>query len=335
MWHLFEGNTANELWGDVFEALRRDDGARVQPSRVGGTREILHAALTLRNPRERWVSSRRPAMNPAFALAEVFWILSGRRDAKFLSYFNRSLARHAGTATCLNGAYGYRLRHRFRIDQLCRACDVLRANPNSRQVVLQIWHPADDLPHKDGQPQDADIPCNTQSILKVREGKLEWLQIIRSNDAFLGLPHNLVQFTMLQEVLSGWLGIEPGQYHQVSDSLHVYESDLVSLRQHPSEVSSNSDVFALPQNESAAVISVVVKSIEQIIDEQQSAEDIFRLADTTSLPDAYRNALRIMIAEGARRRKDPAIANAVMSLCTSPMFCQMWTDWCGRLQVPK
>jgi len=191
------------------------------------------------------------------------------------------------------------------------------------------------LPHKDGQPRDSDIPCNTQSILKVREGRLEWVQIMRSNDIFLGLPHNLVQFTMLQEVLAGWLRIEPGHYHHVSDSLHVYERDLVSLHQQPSEVSSDRDVFALPRDESAAVISTVVKSIEQIIDEHQTAADISRLADMTPLPDAYRNALRVMIAEGARRRKDPAIANAVISLCTSAMFCQMWSDWCDRLKARK
>jgi thymidylate synthase len=335
MWHLFEADTANELWRGVVETLRRDGDAHVQPSRAGSTREILHAALTLRNPRERWVSGRRPAMNPAFALAEIFWILSGRRDAKFLSYFNRSLSQHAGTAMCLHGAYGYRLRRHFHVDQLDHAYETLRANSSSRQVVLQIWDPAADLPHKDGQPRDTDIPCNTQSILKVRDGKLEWLQIMRSNDVFLGLPHNLVQFTMLQEVLAGWLQIELGHYHHVSDSLHVYDRDLVSLSQQKSAESSNGDIFALPRHESDAVITNVVKSIEEIIDERHTAAEISRLADVTSLPDAYRNALRVMIAEGARRRKEPTIADAVMAPCTSAIFCQMWNAWGDRLKAPK
>ncbi len=48
---------------------------------------------------------------------------------------------------------------------------------------------------------------------------------MRSNDHFRGLPHNLIQFTTVQEVLAGWLGISLGSYHHYSDSLHVYESD--------------------------------------------------------------------------------------------------------------
>lgn len=332
MWRVFEADTANDLWGSVVEALRRDDGVMVQPSRAGGTREILHAALTLRNPRERWVTARRPAMNPAFALAEVFWILGGRRDAKFLNYFNRALAKHAGSAVCLHGAYGYRLRRHFRVDQLDHAYSTLKANPNSRQVVLQIWDASADLPHTDGQPRDADIPCNTESILKLRNGRLEWLQIMRSNDVFLGLPHNLVQFTMLHEVLAGWLRVESGHYHHVSDSLHVYDHDLAALQLQPARLSSAGDDFALPREQSAVAIAVMVQAIEQIIDERHSVAKIFRLVEAESLPDAYRNALRVLVAEGARRRKETAAAEAIMSACTSATFSQMWMDWCDRLK---
>lgn len=335
MWHVFEADTANELWGNVVDALHGGQEARVQPSRAGGTREILHAALTLRNPRERWVSGRRPAMNPAFAIAEVFWILAGRRDAQFLTYFNRALSQHAGTASCLHGAYGYRLRHHFDVDQLDRAFEALRANPTSRQVVLQIWDPATDLPHADGRPRDSDIPCNTQSILKVRDGKLEWLQIMRSNDVFLGLPHNLVQFTMLQEVLAGWLQLDLGHYHHVSDSLHVYDRDLDVLQKQPTRVSSKDDIFSLPKEESTAVIAAVVKSVEQIIDENCISAEISHLAETSSLPKAYSNALRVMIAEGARRRRDTALADEVMAACTSEVFRQMWIEWCTRLDAKK
>jgi thymidylate synthase len=140
---------------------------------------------------------------------------------------------------------------------------------------------------------------------------------------------------MLQEVLAGWLQIKPGHYHHVSDSLHVYDRDLVSLSQQTSVVSADSDVFALPRKESDAAIASVVKAIEEIINEHRTAAEISRLADATSLPETYRNALRVMIAEGARRRKDTATADTVMAACTSVVFCQMWSDWCDRLKAPK
>lgn len=63
-------------------------------------------------------------------------------------------------------------------------------------------------------------------MFNIRDGRLDWTQIIRSNDIFLGLPHNLVQFTTLHEVMAGWLGVQMGSYNQLSNSLHLYEKDL-------------------------------------------------------------------------------------------------------------
>jgi thymidylate synthase len=334
MWTLFEADTANALWTKIIGALRQDQGVHCQPGRGGQTREILHSALTLRNPRERWITVRRPAMNPAFALAEVFWILGGRRDAQFLSYFNHSLARHAGNEPCLHGAYGYRLRHHFQVDQFLRAYETLSTVPTSRQVVLQIWDPEIDLPLADGQPRNPDIPCNTQSIVKVRDGRLEWLQIMRSNDVFLGLPHNLVQFTMLQEVLAGWLGLDLGAYHHVSDSLHVYERDAAAIHTTAANQVPQSDVFALSKEQSLKTLRTVIECIEQVIDERRSSTEIAALITSVELPEAYRNALCVLVAEGLRRRKDVFKADEVMSWCTSPTFRQMWVNWSDRLKSP-
>ena len=331
MWHLLEADSANELWIRAVEALRGDSGIHIQPSRAGDTREILHAALTLRNPRNRWVTMRRPAMNPAFALAEVFWILGGRRDAKFLTYFNRSLHQHSGNAACLHGAYGYRLRHHFKFDQLERAFEALRNNPNSRQVVLQIWDAKADLPLADGVPRDSDIPCNTQAILKVRDGKLEWLQVMRSNDIFLGLPHNLVQFTFLQEVLAGWLQIDVGQYHHVSDSLHLYERDQVSIEPATAQLDSATDNFSLPKSDSDAAIAGIVSAVEFMIDEDNTAGQVAELIPKAMLPVAYRNLLCVLVAEALRRRQAFKEADAAIGHCSNPTFSHMWVNWSERL----
>lgn len=68
------------------------------------------------------------------------------------------------------------------IDQLERAYHALIGKPHTRQVVLQIWEPKVDLPRLSGDESAADVPCNIVSMLKVRNGKLEWTQILRSND---------------------------------------------------------------------------------------------------------------------------------------------------------
>ena len=74
----FHGQTADIVWQEAAEAFRRSIGVRDQDSRGGSTKEILHAAMSISDPRQRWVVSRRPPLNIAFALAEVVWIMAGR-----------------------------------------------------------------------------------------------------------------------------------------------------------------------------------------------------------------------------------------------------------------
>lgn len=332
MWRVFEADSGNQLLADITGALSTGAVGDIRCSRAGDTREILHAALTLRNPRARWATTRRPALNIAFALAEVVWILSGRSDARFLTYFNRSLSRFTGDGIVLHGAYGGRLRRHFGMDQLQQAYDALRTNPESRQIVLQIWDAGVDLPGSDGRPRNPDIPCNTQSILKVRNGRLEWLQIMRSNDVFLGLPYNLVQFTFLQEVMAGWLGIEPGHYHHISDSLHLYERDASKIKQNSDAQTLPYERFSLPKLGSDRAIAALAAAVDQIIDEKCPTETVAALPERSDLPSPYINMLRVLTAEGLRRRGRSECGDKIMDSCDSPTFCLMWANWLDRVK---
>lgn len=225
MIHVFDGNTADEVWVNSAKQMFSQDMNTSQPSRGGKTQEILHAAYCIRDPRQRWVISRQPALNPAFAIAEVIWILCGRNDSLFLNFWNNKLPNYSGHVEYYHGAYGYRLRQLYGIDQLDRAYRALLNNSDGRQVVLQIWHPLLDFPKNDGAPVSTDVPCNIVALLKVRKNKLEWTQILRSNDLIRGVPYNFIQFTSIQEVLAGWLGVDVGSYNHFSDSLHIYDSD--------------------------------------------------------------------------------------------------------------
>ena len=136
---LFQGATADHVWQQVAQAFRQSEGVATQNGRGGPTREILHAAISIEDPRQRWAVSRLPALNPALALAEVVWIMTGRRDRAFLEFWSKEYRKYAGDGPELHGAYGHRIRRHLSIDQLNRAFQVLSSNPDSRQVVLQIW----------------------------------------------------------------------------------------------------------------------------------------------------------------------------------------------------
>ena len=48
---------------------------------------------------------------------------------------------------------------------------------------------------------------------------------MRSNDAFLGLPHDVFSFTMLQEIVARTLSVELGTYKHSIGSLHLYDKN--------------------------------------------------------------------------------------------------------------
>lgn len=247
-----QANTCDDAWQQAAKLVR--DNGLAQESRTfrsnvtTDTLELLHASMTIENPRDRLVFSR--PINPAFAIAEVIWILAGSNDLQFVRFWNETMKNFSDNGKTLHGAYGYRLgtngegqfdvlsvpdnayfmSSHLQMNQLMCAYDALKYTPHSRQVVLQVWDSRTDLPVNQGLPRSKDVPCNVVGHLLVRDGKLHWLQFMRSNDLMWGTPYNFIQWTSLQEIMAGWLGLEVGQYTHVVSSLHVYENHWEELR---------------------------------------------------------------------------------------------------------
>ena len=334
MIHLFEGNTADDIWRQAADGLMQGDETSLHASRLGPMREHLHCCLHLLTPCQRWILSRRPAMNPAFAIAELVWILQGRNDAAFLNYWNPALPNFAGHGDTYHGAYGYRLRQHLGLDQLERAYQILSANPDSRQVVLQIWDSQVDLPHSDGATRNADIPCNIVAIPKIRAGKLEWLQVMRSNDLFLGTPHNFVQFTSLQEIMAGWLGVEVGSFVLMTDSLHLYDRDVEKLTiEEPRLIVENNDFLNLKKDEFDRVLALVGEAMDELRSAPLSPERFIQLIKRSDLPTGWHNLLRIVAADSARRRNWLDEMKLASDSNTNPMLNAVWRGWGKRCEL--
>jgi len=71
-----------------------------------------------------------------------------------------------------------------------------------------------------------DVPCTCTLQVMVREEKLHMLVHMRSNDAFIGLPHDIFCFTMLQEIISRSVSRELGAYKHMVGSLHLYDQNI-------------------------------------------------------------------------------------------------------------
>jgi thymidylate synthase len=292
--------------------------------------------IHVRDARQRWVLSRAPGLSVAFAIVEVIGILNGRQDSEYLNFFNPRLPRFAGSGPRYDGAYGYRLRATFGFDQLVQAANALKSNPDGRQVVLQIWDAKRDFPSHSGTPASEDIPCNVCSMLKLREGKLEWSQIMRSNDVFKGLPYNFVQFTSLQEVLAGWIGVEPGTYTHFSDSLHVYEQDMdLAFNSSRVPVARSIESLALPIGPSEPIWREMNRRLNLLVRDEVAASEYTKISRLDDAPQAFTNLMAVVVADAARRRGNLDAVGEAISLCDNPVLRQLWQRWAERKDLPS
>jgi len=220
----------NKLFVRAFENICRGYEITVKGEK---TFEIQPMVSVLEEPQKRVLTIPYRRLNPFFLLAETLWLLAGEKRAEFITFFNPRLNdfldhdiyrfSDGSTGKQFHGAYGARIfRHRGVFDQMEQCVRRLKADPNSRQAVITIWDPGKD----NTKIKTKDTPCNIAISFKIRGGKLNMSVFNRSNDFIWGYcSTNVVQFSVLQEVLAGYLGVEIGKYVQYSDSMHVYASN--------------------------------------------------------------------------------------------------------------
>src|SRR5580704_9691399 len=209
----------------------------IHPSR-GPAKELTGVLLQLTNPRSRL--SRTEKKGKVFScLGELLWYLAKTNDLKFIKYYVSRYEKETDDGLTIHGGYGPRLfallRGDCKINQIESVLALLKKNPDSRRAVIQLfdaWDIADDtvpgLRHK-------EIPCTCSLQFTVRKKRLYMFTTMRSNDAFVGLPHDVFTFTMLQEIMARSLGLELGRYKHFVGSLHLYEDNARDARQYLKE----------------------------------------------------------------------------------------------------
>ncbi len=334
----FTGQSADEVWiAAAAELLNNPD--YIHSGRNGRTREILPCILRIQDPRQRWILSRCPPYNPAFGLVEFIWIITGNNESRVLNYWNPGLPKYSGTGEKYHGAYGFRLRHEFGLDQIKRAFEVLVHAPETRQAVLQIWRPEIDMPKGDGDPVSQDIPCNVMSLLKVRDGRLHWTQIMRSNDIMRGLPYNIIQFTMLQEVMAGWLRCAIGEYFHLSDSLHIYEQDSQTFSVYSIESTRlDGSSFALNYEESNELFSDIYNDLRRVADGcggEANLRELFsrERGKNRSRQELIRNAMAVIGSDAARRQGIHGLSCELAESCTDQNLRRAAIAWLTAREV--
>lgn len=105
------------------------------------------------------------------------------------------------------------------IDQIARAIDTIKNNPNSRRNIVSAWNVAeiDEIVEIGGLP-----PCHSLFQFNVRDDKLDLMLYQRSADTFLGVPFNIASYSLLLAMIAQVTGLKQGEFiHTLADT-HLY-----------------------------------------------------------------------------------------------------------------
>jgi thymidylate synthase len=213
----FEVETLDDALLKLYpELLSRE--SNVAASR-GKNTEILGVLIEIERARARL--SRSETRGRLFSsLGELLWYLSGDNRLDFIEpYIPRYRRESEDYGRSVYGGYGPRLLRQRGNDQIENVIALLREHSASRRAVIQIFN-AEDIANK-----HTEIPCTTTLQFFVRDTCVHLIVNMRSNDAFIGLPHDVFCFTMLQEIVARTLGCELGSYRHFVGSMHLYDTD--------------------------------------------------------------------------------------------------------------
>lgn len=211
-------DSLDDLLRAAIEAVLAN-GEHVAPTK-GPNRELRGVTLQLTNPRSR-LSRSESRGKVLSALGELLWYLSGSNATDHITHYIPRYATFDEDGVIFGG-YGPRLRGGT--DQLTTVIRLLRERPTTRRAVLPLFEGRDLLERHE------DVPCTCTLQFLNRTPGLDLIVYMRSSDAFIGLPHDVFCFSMIQELVARSVGARLGQYIHVAGSLHLYDDNAEAAR---------------------------------------------------------------------------------------------------------
>ena len=282
---IIEGRYLDEIMRRLYTELSRSTDT-FEASKGKG-QDLLGPKIVLKDPRAR-ISATATRGRLISALAEFCWYMAGSADLDFIRFYIREYP-PAGVMGALDEAYGPRIMGTGEFgrsfNQIERVIDRLRRKPDTRRAVISILEPGDLEPGK------AEAPCTIALQFVRRRERLHLVAMMRSNDAYLGFPHDVYCFTMIQELVARSLGIQVGEYHHFATSLHLYEHDQDKVSAYLDE-GFQSPTFAMPKMPSGCQLA----NLRAFLDTEQSIRNgTIAAAAQIKLPEYWRDLALVLL----------------------------------------
>jgi thymidylate synthase len=163
-------------------------------------------------------------------ILELLWFLRGDSNARWLQERGVSIwNKWAKPDGDLGPVYGVQWRSwptpdGRHIDQIADVVQQLRANPDSRRIIVSAWNVAD-------LPKMALAPCHAFFQFYVADNRLSCQLYQRSADVFLGVPFNIASYALLTHMLAQQCDLEPGEFIWTGGDCHIYNNHVEQVRE--------------------------------------------------------------------------------------------------------
>lgn len=223
----------SEAYKKVLDKLINDPEYVVCP-RGQKVNEVPNCALVISDPTSNAYINERRSSQKEYIQSEFEWYFSGSNTIEEISKHAKmwkSLLNPDGKT--VNSAYGYLLfndKNEHGITEYQWAIESLKRDKDSRQAIMHFNKPRHLF------FENKDQVCTLEGTFQIRENKLNFTIVMRSNDAILGLPTDVAFFTVLQQQALRHLQkyypeLELGTYTHVVHSLHVYERNFECVKE--------------------------------------------------------------------------------------------------------
>ena len=178
--------TANEAWVGLLHTIL-DCGDITNPRGLK-TVELL-GKQTVFDMNYPIVTSANRKLGYRFMAAEAWWILSGSNRLDEIKPYSKMIEKFSDDGFTFRGAYGPKV-----MEQVPYVVDTLLKDPDSRQAVMTIW--------RERPGPSKDIPCTVSAQWVLRRDREKALRLhcfvnMRSSDAWLGVPYDWFNFSMI------------------------------------------------------------------------------------------------------------------------------------------
>jgi thymidylate synthase len=163
-------------------------------------------------------------------IVELLWFLRGDSNVQYLRENGVTIwdewARADGE---LGPVYGVQWRSwptpdGGHIDQMTQVLQQIRANPDSRRLIVSAWNVSD-------IPKMALPPCHLLFQFYVADGRLSCQLYQRSCDIFLGVPFNIASYALLTHMVAQQCDLAPGDFVWTGGDCHIYSNHFAQVEE--------------------------------------------------------------------------------------------------------